>query len=362
MKVAIVGTRGIPANYGGFETFAQELAIVMAKSDMSVCVYCDKSDTRAPESFKGIELHYASTTKTKNPLLYYYVTIKAALKTSDIVLVTGTGGSLFYFLNIFKRKIIVTNCDGVESRRAKWSFLKKTFIRITEFFAMKYSRAIISDSQGIEKYLKEKYSKKIHGKIHTIEYGAVINTTEDQSALQKFKLNPDEYYLVVSRLEPENNIHLIIDGYKKSKTDRPLIIVGNLQEKAYVQELQSHASDSIRFIGGVYDPDELATLRKFCFVYVHGHSVGGTNPSLIEALGSGNICLCHDNEFNREVTESKMFYFDEQNFQNSIEIIENLEENKRRELNDYAVNRIASHYNWESITERYLALFSQLQR
>lgn len=363
MKVSIVGTRGIPANYGGFETFAHELSILLAQKDIDVTVYCDRPESDAVSELHGVKLKYSKTTKSENPLLYYYDTIRKSLKHSDIILVAGTGGSLFYFLNLFRRKIIITNTDGLESRRGKWGFIKKTFIRITEFFAMKWSTALVADSIGIADYIKEHYSARTGSKISVIEYGAPINNTFDQQVLDKYKLEANNYYLVVSRLEPENNVRLIIDGYLRSETQKKLVIVGNKLQNNYVDDLLRSESDSIIFPGGIYNPEELAAVRYSCYAYIHGHSVGGTNPSLLEALGSGNICICHDNRFNREVTQNEMFYFnDVKSFIDSVQSIEGLNDQERAELKEKAFNRIKNYYNWENISEKYIKLFKELSR
>ncbi|MDX2360028.1 MAG: DUF1972 domain-containing protein [Crocinitomicaceae bacterium] len=363
MKISIVGTRGIPANYGGFETFAQEISVLLVEKGWTVTVFCDAPELGSEplKSFNGVKLQYSRTTKSKNPLLYYYSTIREGLKTSDIVLVTGTGGAFFYFLNFFRRKKIITNCDGVESRRAKWGFLKKTFIRFTESFAMRFSTAIIADSKGIENYLTDKYSKNLHSKIHTIEYGAPVNNSVDPEVLNKYNLVSQNYYLVVSRLEPENNIQLIIKGYLASKSTLPLVIIGNLIDNDYVKSVQQLANEKVLFIGGVYNQHELSALRTSCTAYIHGHSVGGTNPSLLEALGSSNVCICHDNIFNREVTMNEMFYFSNvQNFAEAIDSIEQLSSEQRSVIERSALNRINEYYNWQNMANKYSTLFTNL--
>lgn len=363
LKVSIVGTRGIPANYGGFETFAQEISPLLVNENRKITVYCDKPSGDHSDLYKGVELRYSTTTKTKNPLLYYFNTLRQALKRSDVVIVAGTAGAFFYILNIFYGKTIVTNCDGIESRRTKWKFLKRTFVRATEIVAMRLSKIIIADSKGIANYLISKYSKKIHAKIRTIEYGASINEYKAQSVLNKYGVSDNNYFLVVSRLEPENNIQLIIEGYHKSKSNKPLIIIGNKLETEYVKRLLTYSSSSIVFLGGIYNPLELAALRTSCFAYIHGHSVGGTNPSLLEAMGSKNICICHDNIFNREVTTNEMFYFsDAESLSHSICTIETLDSREISRLKNISFNRITSYYNWQNIANKYSELLNEIEK
>lgn len=359
MKIGVIGTRGIPAKYGGFETFAQELSSLLVKRGYDVTVYCDKSELFSPlKSFKDISLFYISITKTQDPLIYYLLSLWHALKREDIILVAGTGGSLFYFLNIFFGKKIITNTDGIESRRTKWSWFKRIFIKITEYFAVKYSTHLIADSKEITKYLLETYTNLDKSKISTIEYGAYINEAFNQNILDKYNLTKDNYYLVVSRLEPENNIKMIIDGYKMSQSSKSLIIVGNFISNDYKTAISINESEKIRFLGGIYDPEELAVIRYSAFAYIHGHSVGGTNPSLLEALGSSNICICHDNPFNREVTDSTQLYFSQPiDLKNRIEYLEQLSGDAISMLQIKAKERIENYYTWDNIADKYSMLF-----
>lgn len=364
MKIGIVGTRGIPAKYGGFETFAEEISVLFAENNLHISVYCDNPfNVKAKDHYKNVSLKYMKNTKSGYPLLYYYESIKKALKENDIILVTGTGGSFFYFLNFWEHKIIITNTDGVESRRAKWSFIQKHLIKLSEILAIYFSDHIIADSKGISQYLVDNYPKLQKNKLSTIEYGAPINNTLIPEYLKKHQLEKDNYFLVVCRLEPENNLHIIVDGHNLSNDPKPLIIVGNQTGNNYVNLLLRHQSEKIRFIGGIYNKEELCSLRTGAFAYIHGHSVGGTNPSLLEALGSSNICICHDNIFNREVTDNKQLYFS-----TSLELMDRINElnqasiDKIQQLKKDAVNRIISYYNWENISKKYLALFQTLTK
>lgn len=362
MKIGIVGTRGIPAKYGGFETFAQEVSPLLVKKGFQITVYCDKSMQENPDKeFNGVKLRYQHTTKTTHSLLFYFDGILMALKENDIILVTGTGGSFFYFLNLFFRKKIITNTDGVESRRAKWSKLKKALIKLSEKLAIKYSDFLIADSKGIEKYLLDHYPRLKQNKLTVIEYGAYINTEVNQNYINSLRLKNDDFYLVVSRLEPENNLHIILDGYDQSHTQKLLIIVGNILENEYVSNLLKFKSSKIRFIGGVYNQKELTSLRNASFAYIHGHSVGGTNPSLLEALGSSNICICHDNIFNNEVTDNKQLYFKNAfELKNRIKELEEFNEESLLKLKKDAKFRIENYYTWQNIADKYSKLFTKL--
>lgn len=362
MKIGIVGTRGIPAQYGGFETFAEETSPLLVKNGFQVTVYCDKSKmSNPPVSYKDVSLFYLSITKTNSPLRYYLLSLWEALKSEEIILVTGTAGSLFYLLNIFFRKKIITNTDGVESRRAKWTPFKKSIIKFTEYLAVKNSTHLIADSKAITKYLLETYSNLEQTKVSTIEYGAYINNLFDQTILDKYNLIENDYYLVVSRLEPENNIKMIIDGYKQSNSSKSLIIVGNILSNDYSDLLLTEKNEKISFLGGIYNPMELSAIRYSAFAYIHGHSVGGTNPSLLEALGSSNISICHDNPYNREVTNNQQLYFSQPNdLKDRIEELEQLSLKSILKLKREAKDRIEKYYTWENIANKYSTLFSKL--
>lgn len=362
MKIGIVGTRGIPAKYGGFETFAEEISVLLSEKNIDVTVYCDNPlKTNVENHFKRVALKYMRSTKTRFPLYYYYESIRKALKDNDIILVTGTGGSFFYLLNFWRHKIIITNTDGVESRRAKWSFIKKRLIKLSEILAIQFSDHIIADSQGISQYILSNYPKLERNKLSTIEYGAPINNTLNPKCLEKFQLQTDQYFLVVCRLEPENNLQMIIDGYNLSNSAKTLIIVGNLNDNFYVKSLLKYKSQNIRFIGSVYDKEEIYSLRNGAFAYIHGHSVGGTNPSLLEALGSSNVCICHNNIFNREVTNNTQLYFNNSiDLKNRINELNELDIESLQKLRKAARNRIEEYYTWQNMSNKYFDLFSVL--
>ena len=357
LKIGIVGTRGIPAKYGGFETFAQELCTRLVRNGIQCVVYADR-DSYFENTFEGVDIVFLKVTKSENPLRYYYESLKSAIKTCDIIYVTGTGGAIFYPILKRGKKKIITNTDGIEYARDKWSFLKKIFIRLTEYFAVHYSDIIIADSLGIKNYLLKKY--KINSeKIWQIEYGAYINNHKDENVLKEYNILDNDYYLIISRLEPENNIQMMIDGYIKCKSKKPLIIVGNINiNNKYISNLLTAKCDNIRFIGGIYDPQKLRALRTTCFAHIHGHSVGGTNPSLLEALGSGNVILAHDNIYNKQVGGEDIFYFKNSNELCSvIKKNELMNDNARNIIADNVRNRIINYYNWESITKRYIDNF-----
>tara|TARA_B100000795_G_scaffold115495_1_gene85785 strand:+ start:1179 stop:2279 length:1101 start_codon:yes stop_codon:yes gene_type:complete len=351
--VAIIGTRGIPAKYGGFETFAEELSIRLVKKGMKVSVLCDKYSVSDP-LLKGVNLIMMPVTKTTSPIRYYFYSLLYALRHADIIIVTGTGGAFFYPINLIFRKIILTNTDGVEFRRDKWSYLTKRLIKFSEYLSVKLSTAIIADSAEIKQYLLQAYPALKKKNIYKIEYGAHENSSYDIEILKKYSLSKDSYFLVVARLVEENNIHLIIQGFQNTKTNKKLVIVGGFSNDSYCKSLNSNEDDRILFLGGIYDKEELMVIRYACFAYMHGHSVGGTNPSLLEALGSKNIIIAHDNVYNKEVTQGKMFYFS--NFYECSERINQvlkMELQMRVSKKNFSLSLINGYYNWDNITQKY---------
>lgn len=234
---------------------------------------------------------------------------------------------------------------------------------VGEMTSVYLSDFLVADSKGIRDYLLKEYRFLSKDKIFTIEYGAEVldNLHYPENLLAQCGLKSGDYHLVVSRLEPENNVSMIIEGYKLANTEKELIVVGNLKDTPYIGHLRKIAEGAnIRFIGGVYEPDLLKALRIHAISYLHGHSVGGTNPSLLEALGAGNIVIGHDNPFNREVTDNEMYYFaTPSECATAIEAVEMLSQSERDKLQSFAKKRISSYYNWDRITVEYERMFEK---
>ena len=360
MKIGLVGTRGIPARYGGFETFAEEISPLLAANGIDITVQCDH-DSYPLDEYKGVKLYFSSVTKSQKPLKYFYEGIKWGIRNNDVIIVVSTAASLFYFHNFFKRRIILTNPDGLEHRRKKWSVAKKTYLRLSEIFAVRFSDYLIVDSDSIRKYFISTY-KGIGRKIKLIEYGAYQNRYSDSEVLNKYGLELNCYYLVVCRLEPENNLEMILNAYSDAATICPLVIAGNILNNNFVKSLVTrYSSARIKFIGGIYDRKELNALRFSCKAYIHGHSVGGTNPSLLEAMGSHNIILAHDNEFNREVTLGNQLYFStSEQCRIRINEIELMAAKECERFKELSYSMVAAKYNWDNILKKYLDLLKEI--
>ena len=362
-SIAIIGSRGIPANYGGFETFAEEIAVHLhAIYNYQVTVVCDKeqlvNNDRLGE-YKGVNLRYSKFSKSNNPIRFYFDSIRQVIADHDIIYSCGPAGGLFGPFVRYHGTIMMTNPDGLNSKRSKWSWPIQMAFRAFEFLASRFSDWVVCDSKAIEGYIQKSYRCK-HTKV--AEYGAYLNEYMDDTGVTRtilsgYKLKPNGYHLVVSRLEPENNVDVILSGYLKRDRQLPLVVVGNLNDTDFVRDLQQMACDNVRFIGGVYNKKHLSILRAHSASYLHGHSVGGTNPSLLEAMGSMNLCICHDNQFNREVVQNCGIYFkDSSDVDECIESVEN----KRGDLTgkrEAALLRVENYYNWENMAAKYNQIF-----
>ena len=239
---------------------------------------------------------------------------------------------------------------------------KQQHLKLMFYLSAKFSPYIVTDSKSIEKIFRENFKRK--KSIETIEYGAYLNQTVGiksdniNDILKKYNLKKLNYHLVVSRLEPENNVDMIIDGYKKRTNKYPLVIVGNLQKTDYVKLLRKSQSEEIIFLGGIYNSHELAVIRANAYSYLHGHAVGGTNPSLLEAMSSKNLCICHDNEFNQSIIGENGLYFKSTN--EVSKILAEIESNDYSKMKEGVYRLIKKRYNWEMIGKRYITYFKNL--
>lgn len=308
MKVGIIGTRGIPNQYGGFEQFAMFFAQYLVEEGIEVTVYNSSNHPYKESEWKGVQLKHIYDPEDKigtvGQFVYDLLSILDARKQGfDVIFQLGyTSSSVWGFL--FPKKVkLITNMDGLEWKRTKYNKYVQAYLKKAEAWAVKQSDELIADSVGIQAYLARKY--KVSSTY--IPYGATLFTEADSSYLRRFDLRPFEYDLVIARLEPENNVELIIQGHVKTK-DVPLYIVGN-HKTAYGSYLHKKYGNAVHFLGTIYDLNILNNLRFYTRLYFHGHSVGGTNPSLLEAMACGCMIVAHQNEFNKAVLNEDAFYF-----------------------------------------------------
>ena len=362
MKIAILGTRGIPNNYGGFEQNAENLSQWWVRLGHEVTVYNPDYHPYKDKEWRGVRIRHVFSREDKlgmiGTLLYDYLCLKDAVKKDyDVILNLGYApSSLFFFLKNRSRAKFVTNMDGLEWKRSKWNKIMKEFLKFCERRAVELSDFLIADNPGIEDYLKNKYHVK---KIKYIAYGATLYDNPQVSYLEEFGLKPYKYYMLVARLEPENNIDIILEGYVKSGAEEPFIVVGGTRNKFAKYLINKYGKYSnIKFVGGIYDYDKLSTLRWFSKLYFHGHSVGGTNPSLLEAMASNAYIVAHDNVFNRYVLGNDAFYF--RTSSDVANIIKAYPQDLREKFTTNNRNKIKNIYNWEIVSKQYLEVFREV--
>lgn len=353
-SLSILGTRGIPARYGGFETFADELSWRLVAEGWEVVVYCE-SGSDMPEAYRGVRLKYVDLPKlgSLSTIVFDLRCLWQARNATDVVYMLGYGAALFCFIPRLWGREVWINMDGVEWARSKWSWLARVWLRAMETVAMWTPNRIIADAQAIHDDLRKRHARL--PRCHVIPYGAErVETALATTALQTLGLLSQQYCLVVCRLEPENHVLEVIQGYLRSTCELPLIVVGDHRVgNAYVRTLSGYAGERVRFVGTLHDQPRLRELRYHARAYFHGHSVGGTNPSLLEAMGCGNAIIAHDNPFNREVAGESAVYF-----RTPEEVAVRLDGLLAdaagcRSMGEGARRRVAERYSWSAVVQSY---------
>lgn len=353
MKIAILGTRGVPNHYGGFEQFAEYLSVGLVQRGHEVTVYNSHNHPYQNAMFSGVKIKHIYDPESRIGTAGQFVyDLRCILDTRkhdyDIILQLGyTSSSVFFSLHPSK-SVIVTNMDGLEWKRTKYSSKVQKFLLWAESLAVRKSDVLIADSIGIQRYLKTKY--KVDS--HYIPYGANLFNTPNINVLSAYGLQASNYDMLIARLEPENSIEIILEGVERSKTKRPFLVIGKHQTH-YGEYLKKRFAGvkQIRFIGSVYDIEILNNLRHFSNLYFHGHTVGGTNPSLLEAMGSDALVCAHDNEFNAAILEEDAFYF--QVADDVSIILQKVEKNQHAEKFLNNRKKIETLYGWEKIINMY---------
>lgn len=353
-KLAIIGTVGLPARYGGFETLVEQLVIYLA-DDFEITVYCSSKFYAAEErkpNYGKVKLKYIPLSANGIGSIPYDIwSILHAAFTADIFLILGVSGAIILpFVKFFTRKKAFVNIDGIEWKRDKWSGPIKTFLRYSEIFAVESAEGIITDNQVIKDYLKTSYNYQSY----LIEYGGDHAKAEqvDTGSLQKYPFLQSPYAFSVCRIEPENNIHIILEAMS-SQVALPLVLVGNWEKSSYGQDLKQQyaAFGHIHLLDPIYEPVALNTLRSNCYVYLHGHSAGGTNPSLVEAMNLSLPIIAFDVMYNRETTENEALYFDD--VSDLLAILDLLNEELLGDLSQKMKNIARRRYTWKIIAEKY---------
>ncbi len=366
LNIAIMGTRGIPANYGGFETFAQELSVRLAARGHQVCVYGrSRYIDRKLSEFQGVRLVVLPSVSNKYLDTVFHTSLSVVhglFKGYDAVLICNAANAFLCWIPRIAGQKTVLNVDGIERLRKKWGLPGKLFYRVGEWLALVTPNRVISDARVIRDYYLEKYGKETC----FIPYGARVEGAGNSTILEKLGLQAGRYLLYVSRLEPENNADLLIRAYLKSGvSDIPLVIVGDAPYAgAYRSGLRSLAEQgNVIMPGAIYGGDYHALLSK-CASYFQGSEVGGTHPALLEAMGAGALVVSHDTPENREVLGGAGIicsFYDQERLSNIIaEIIRDGLELRKHGIEAKA--RVEELYSWDAVTDQYENLFYEMAK
>lgn len=367
MNIAVIGSRGYPYVYSGYETFVRELSERLVRQGVGVTVYCHRYLFRGrPKEVNGVRLIYIPTIekKTLSQFIHSFQSmLHACFAKYDVVLVVNSANGPFGLLTRVFRKRTAINVDGLEWLRPKWQGLGARYFHWASRLATRLYDRVITDSLEMQKIYRHEF-----GAVSTmIAYGANIGPAADPGLLAKWDLRPRQYYLVVGRLIPDNNADLIVREFSASASARKLVIVGDVPYKdRFAGFIRRSATDPrIVFTGYVNDADELAALYQHCHAYCHGHEFGGTNPALLQALANGCAVYALDTVFNREMLlngEYGLFFSKESG--SLKKLVAELE--GREELlagfRQKARQRIRENYDWEKITAQYRQLFENMAK
>ena len=359
--VSIVGTQGIPGKYGGFETLVEQLTAEIPNDQscrpIEYKVFCSSTDLKQKQKRCGrAKLYYTPLSANGiSSIPYDCISLFRAMGRSHCILLLGVSGAIFLpFVRFFTNTRIVTNIDGLEWKREKWGGFARWFLHLSERIAVRFSHCIIADNKAIQQHAEESYGCNAE----LIAYGynhamRDISETDQLASLDKFGVEPHKYNLSICRIEPENNCHLILEAAALSGAK--LLFIGNWERSKYGRELKAKYStyQNIIISNPVYDLDTLFALRRYAMRYIHGHSAGGTNPSLVEAMIFGNEIAAYDVVYNRFTTNELGLFFDTaENLSNILK----QESKKSPELTKLAQER----YNWDIIRMEYENLFVDL--
>ena len=362
LNIALLGTRGVPARYGGFETCVEEVGKRLVRKGHRVTVYCRSSYYEQKlKKYLGMSLVYHPSLKKKSLDTLSHVlfsVLHATRQNYDVCMVFNAANSPFLFpLKILRKKIAI-NPDGLEWKRTKWNVAGKTYARLAERISCKIADRIVSDSRAIQEYYLSRYG------IETsyIAYGAYIFDCQSTRRIEQMGLRKGEYFLQITRFEPENHPLLTAKAFSKLRTDKKLVIVGGSPySTSYVRKLMRYRSTKVLFPGFIYDHEVLRELWCNCFAYVHGNSVGGTNPTLLQAMGAGCFVIAYDVLFNREVLRDCGIYYDENVETLTAQMNWALNNEKSlRTFGEKARTLISQNFTWDLIANKYEKMFFDL--
>ena len=364
IKISIIGTRGYPYVYSGYETFVKELSERLVKKGCDVTVYCHRAlFIERPKQLNGINLKYIPTIETKilSQFIHsFFSIIHACFSNPDVILVVNSANGPFGLITKLFRIPTAINVDGLEWLRPKWKGLGSIYFKWASKMATLFYDQIINDSDEMRKVYLNLFKR--NSKV--IAYGANIRKSKNADLINKWNIKQREYYLVIGRLIPDNNADLIIKGFLKSNSNKKLVIVGDVPYKdSYASDLKNIVDKRLIFTGYVKDQDILAELYHNCYAYVHGHEFGGTNPTMIKAMAYGCAILALDTVFNQEMLQKGKFglFFKKELF-SIINKIDYCEKEKLiiDKLRSESINGITKKYEWDYIVDSYIEVFKEI--
>jgi glycosyltransferase involved in cell wall biosynthesis len=358
VRIAILGTRGIPANYGGFETFAEELSTRLACRGHHVTVYCRERHSSA--EYRGVHLVYLPTIRHKyfDTLAHTFIsTLHLLFGRADVALYCNAANALFTILPRLTGIPVALNVDGIERKRRKWNALAKAWYRMSEYLSTILPTRIVSDAATIRDYYRQEYKADST----FIPYGADFTHVKTTAALDALGLQPQHYFLYVSRMEPENRALEVRQAFEHTSTNMKLALIGDAPHAhAYIAQVRDTKDPRIIAPGAIYGVG-YRELGSSCFAYIHATEVGGTHPALIEAMGRGNVVLYLKTPENAEVCgDTGLAFEDEHGLTARIEEVLKMAESERERLRAAAAARAAEHYDWEKVTTQYETLLADL--
>jgi glycosyltransferase involved in cell wall biosynthesis len=359
VRFAILGTRGIPARYGGFETFAEELSTRLAARGHSLTVYC-RERASEPE-YRGVRLQYLPTLRHK----YFDTIVHTFLSTLhvstgvkyDALLYCNAANAVFTWIPRFFRSMpVALNVDGLERNRKKWNRAAKSWYKMSEWLATWMPNAVITDARSIADYYQERY----HRASEMIPYGAETGAVETSAVLERLGLERRQYFLYVSRMEPENNALLVREAFEKLDTPVKLALVGDAPYAAeYIRRVRDTKDARVVLPGAIYGQG-YRELGSHCLAYIHATEVGGTHPALIEAMGRGALTLYLDTPENAEVAGGAALPFTHGNLEQALRQVLDMPEAEREQWRGRALERIRSRYSWNAVTDAYESFLTRL--
>ncbi|MEO8886932.1 MAG: DUF1972 domain-containing protein [Mucilaginibacter sp.] len=353
LRIAILGTRGIPNHYGGFEHISEYVAAGLAKRGHAVTVYNSHNHPYKANNWNGVKIRHCYDPEYIMGAAGQFVydlncLMDARRQKFDVLLIMGYTSSSVWGRLYPKQSTIITNMDGLEWKRSKYSKPVQKFLKYAEKLAVKYSQYYISDSSIIKTYLADKY--EIDSRY--IPYGADLFSECEREQLTPKEAAKEDYFLLMARMEPENNIETILQGFNNSNSSRQFKVLGNTDNRFGKFITHKFKNDErIEFKGAIYDTAQVRLLQNNSYLYFHGHSVGGTNPSLLEAMASEALIAAHNNPFNQSVLHTDAFYFS--NAGDVCNLVQNVQRHNHESMVTNNLHKIKHHFNWDNIVDQY---------